>query len=168
MDIMWSPWRSKYIESFKNRDIEEKNNCFICDAVSATLEEYTNLLIIHKYTNTIALMNRYPYNSGHILIAPLRHISDFTQLTLDELTEIQIVTQQSIIALKDMFQPDGFNIGANLGDAAGAGLPGHLHYHVIPRWKGDTSFVSTIGDMKVISQSIDDTYIKLSNIMRTI
>ena len=157
METLWSPWRSKYIDGFKHQKPEEQTDCFICDAIK-DLEHDDQRLVAARYDKVIVMMNRYPYNNGHVLVTPKRHIGDFLELTSEELSEINIVNQKCVAALTKMYKPHGFNIGANLGEAAGAGLPGHIHFHVMPRWNGDSSFVSTIGDIKVISFSMEQTY----------
>ncbi len=157
METLWSPWRSKYIAGFKHKKSEDKSDCFICDAVG-DLEHDEECLIAARYEKVIVMMNRYPYNNGHVLVTPKRHIGNFLELTTEELSEINIVNQKCVEALTKMYNPNGFNIGANLGEAAGAGLPGHIHFHVMPRWNGDTSFVSTVGDIKVISFGMEETY----------
>jgi ATP adenylyltransferase len=157
MDTLWSPWRSKYIDGFKHKKNDEKEKCFICGAVNDS-EHDEERLVAGRYDHVIVMMNRYPYTNGHILVAPKRHIGDFLKLTHEELAEINIVNQKCVAALTAMYKPQGFNIGANLGECAGAGLPGHIHYHVLPRWNGDTSFVSTLSDIKVVSYSMEETY----------
>lgn len=161
METMWSPWRSQYIDGFKHAN-PNKKKCFICEAVANEKNDEENL-VVARYDKVIVVMNRYPYNNGHLLVAPKRHIGDFTQLTNEELAEINIINQKCVTALESIYHPDGFNIGANLGEAAGAGLPDHIHFHIIPRWNGDTSFVSTIGDIKVISYSMAESYQQITS-----
>jgi ATP adenylyltransferase len=107
------------------------------------------------------MMNKFPYNNGHLLVAPKIHTNDIFALSDEVFTEISALTRRSVGVLNDVYSPQGFNIGANLGRAAGAGVPSHLHYHVLPRWIGDTNFLPVISEVKVISESISDTYAKL-------
>lgn len=154
MDILWAPWRSQYISSFKN---EVDTGCFICDAIKDKLHEKERL-VTYRSKFSIVMLNKYPYNGGHLLIAPQRHIGDYTELKLEEINDISLLTQATVKALKCLKNPDAFNIGMNVGRSAGAGLPGHIHQHVIPRWNGDSGFISSICDAKVVSEALDETY----------
>ncbi|MCX7908389.1 MAG: HIT domain-containing protein [Ignavibacteria bacterium] len=161
MKILWSPWRSKYIESFS--DEGNNNSCFVCDAIEKK-EEAKERLVVFRSEHSIVLMNKFPYNAGHLLVCPLKHIS-----TMDELNEIELldfikVVRKSINVLDEAMAPHGFNVGINIGRVAGAGLPEHIHFHIIPRWNGDTSFISLIADTKVISQSMVEIYDKVYEI----
>lgn len=156
MKQMWSSWRSQYIDSFKD---EKKDNsgcdCFICRAIKNTdVDKEKDFLVVKRQANCIALLNKYPYNNGHVLVAPLEHISDFTLLNSETLSEIMELIKRIIAIEKNMFNPAGFNVGVNIGQAAGAGLPGHLHFHVVPRWNGDSNFMAVCDDIKVISNDI--------------
>lgn len=162
MEILWSPWRTQYVESFTD-ETDGCKFCFICDAVEK-IREADSRLVVHNDDRIIIIMNKFPYNAGHLLVAPKRHIAEFTDLSEEELLSLSKSIQVSINALKELMRPHGFNIGINLGRVAGAGLPEHLHFHVIPRWNGDTSFISTISDTKVISQSLTEMHSKLKKI----
>ncbi len=162
MKTLWSPWRSQYIETFSDESSKANDDCFICDAIANDADDKAGL-IVARFENVVVLMNKYPYNSGHLLVTPKRHTGDILELTTDELCELNIVCQKSVEILTNLYHPDGFNIGANLGVCAGAGLPGHLHYHVLPRWVGDTSFVSTLSDTKVISFDMETMYNLIRN-----
>jgi len=155
METLWSPWRSQYIESFKDEKKKDNKNCFFCDAVSDN--ETFGELVIHRTENCIVMLNKYPYNNGHLLIAPLMHSADMTEIPDMVLKDIILTMRLSITVLEEVFKPQGFNIGANLGRVAGAGVPEHLHYHVVPRWNGDTNFMSVLCDIKIVSQSLIDT-----------
>lgn len=163
MEILWSPWRSKYIGTFKDEASKTKDDCFFCEAIGNPSED-AERLVIWRYDNCIVLLNKFPYNNGHVLIAPIRHVGEITELEDFELHEMMIAIKTTVKALDKLYQPHGYNVGANLGRAAGAGVPSHIHWHVIPRWNGDTSFTSTISDVKVVSISIEDTQEKLSKI----
>ncbi|MEI6090177.1 MAG: HIT domain-containing protein [bacterium] len=162
MKTLWSPWRSQYIDTFSDECSKADENCFICRAVENIDDDKTGL-VVARYEKVIVLMNKYPYNSGHLLVAPNRHTGDILELTTDELCAINLACQKSVEILTKLYHPNGFNIGANLGECAGAGLPGHLHYHVLPRWVGDTSFVSTISDTKVISFDMETMFNLIHN-----
>lgn len=157
LEKLWSPWRSNYIDSFKEAD---DSKCVFCSAQDEKMEDEKSLLL-HKGKHSFIMMNLYPYNNGHLMIIPYRHISDYLELTEDEITEIHSFTKLSIAALKEIMSPHGFNFGANLGQAAGAGIHTHLHFHLVPRWNGDTNFMPVLGEVKIISQDLLVTKNKL-------
>lgn len=148
---MWSPWRSAYIDSF-NTGIKE-TGCVFCAAQTCDMNDEKSLLVF-KGLNTFIVLNLYPYNNGHMMVVPYRHISSFTELTQEENADIMQNLQLASKALTEVMKPQGFNIGANIGKAAGAGIDTHLHFHVVPRWNGDTNFMPALGDVKVISQDL--------------
>ena len=154
MKNLWSPWRSKYIESLK----EEKSdsNCIFCDALDKDINELNNL-VVRKSDKTIVMMNLYPYNNGHLMILPKRHIGSLEQLTSDESHELMDELLLSEKVLRKIFDPHGFNVGANLLRAGGAGIEDHIHFHIVPRWNGDTNFMPVLGEVKVISQDLIET-----------
>lgn len=158
MEKLWSPWRSKYIESFNSNS--EKSGCIFCEMLNFDVNSPDNLLV-NKDTYTFTVLNLYPYNNGHLMIVPKRHLSDFTQLDKNESLEIMEKLQQAQQALIKVLNPHGFNIGANIGRVAGAGIEDHIHFHIVPRWNGDSNFMPVIGDVKVISQELSDTKTKL-------
>lgn len=151
MDRMWSPWRSNYIESFKNQKDDEQ--CVFCTAQKGNISDEDSLLV-SKDNLTFTILNLYPYNNGHLMVVPYRHISDLTELGVEESAEMMHKVQLCIKALTKVYKPHGFNFGANLGKAAGAGIDTHLHFHVVPRWNGDTNFMPALGEVKVISQDL--------------
>lgn len=160
MEKFWSPWRSQYIDSFK--DEKENNSCIFCKA-AVNQNSDTKNLIVYRGEKCFVIMNLFPYNSGHLLIVPYRHLSNFNDLTTEEMSEMMKVVQCSIKALNLVMKPHGFNFGANLGKAAGAGIDDHLHFHLVPRWSGDTNFMPVLGDVKVISQDLLITRQNLEN-----
>jgi ATP adenylyltransferase len=160
MDILWAPWRSQYIQTFK--EVSEKESCFFCEALTNTTMD-KELLVVFRGIHCVIILNRYPYNGGHLLIAPNRHISDISELNDDEMIEIMMLIRKSTQVIKNISNPDGFNIGANIGRGAGAGVPGHIHFHVVPRWSGDTNFMSVLSDSKVISEALANTFEVFSN-----
>ncbi len=155
MKDLWAPWRMEYILA------EKTDECFICEMLRAD-NDRANLLL--KRSKTCAmLMNRYPYNNGHLMIAPNRHIHDMPQLNAEERLETMDLVAEAIDMLRAVIRPDGFNIGVNLGKIAGAGLETHIHTHIVPRWNGDTNFMPVIADVKVIPQALDDLYQQLAD-----
>ena len=133
--------------------------CFLCEAVGA--EDLPGNLILLRNRICLVVMNRFPYNTGHLMISPLRHVGALEDLTSDERREVMELTVRAVEALKATMAPEGFNVGANLGAAAGAGVPGHLHMHVVPRWSGDTNFMPVVSDSKVLPETLDQTYARL-------
>jgi ATP adenylyltransferase len=158
MNKLWSPWRSQYIDSIKDKSASTE--CVLCMASELGVEDPENLLIDKgKYTFTI--LNLYPYNSGHLMIVPVRHTSNFSSISPEENAEIMQKLQLAERALKIISSPEGFNLGANLGKVSGAGLDEHIHFHIVPRWNGDTNFMPVLGEVKVISQDLLATKKKL-------
>jgi len=149
MEKLWAPWRMEYI---RNPDRE----CFLCSALKNKNAE--EVFILEKMALGFTIMNRYPYNNGHLLIAPVRHIGLVEALNDEEIITVHRLLSRAIIAMSQTIHPDGFNIGINLGRVAGAGLVDHIHYHLIPRWQGDTNFMPVLGDTKVLSEALGQTY----------
>ncbi len=138
---------------------EESDGCLFCDLASKGDDEAA--MILAREGSAFALMNAYPYNPGHLMVAPLRHVGELEGLTEDELLDGGRLLQQAVTALREEMSPDGFNVGMNLGRVAGAGIPGHLHWHVVPRWNGDTNFMPVVGQTRVLPESLEDTFAKL-------
>ncbi|GAB6158139.1 HIT domain-containing protein [Desulfotomaculum varum] len=154
MENLWAPWRSIYIG-------KPPAGCIFCEKL-ASREDQENL-VVYRGDKTFVIMNLYPYNNGHLLVAPKRHVADITELTDEELLELNKMTQFMVQALRQAFgNPHGFNIGINLGKVAGAGIPGHLHVHIVPRWEGDANFMAVVGDTRVISEGLQRTYEKIT------
>jgi ATP adenylyltransferase len=151
MDKLWSPWRSNYIESFKTK--KDSDECVFCEAPKLNLES-DDSLVVCKNELCYVMLNLYPYNSGHLMIIPYRHQSDMSNLNENEMDEMMRTVQLSMKALDITMKPQGFNFGANLGKAAGAGIDMHLHFHIVPRWMGDINFMPAIGEVKIISQDL--------------
>ena len=147
---LWAPWRIKYIQS-----LSESSDCFICHNLQNPQDDDKNL-VLWRTEKSIVILNRFPYNNGHLLIAPVRHIPDLDQATSEELLELMKLIRESQKALSLAIKPHGFNVGMNFGRYAGAGLPDHLHIHLVPRWDGDTNFMSVCSDTDVISQSLTE------------
>lgn len=160
MDILYAPWRDKYVKhSIKHKD-DESQACVFCTIFSAT--DVTHQEFILKQTeHAIVLLNIYPYNSGHLLILPKMHAAHLEDLSKDVRVEMMELMTASIVILKNVLCAQGVNAGANLGKVSGAGIPDHLHLHVVPRWVGDTSFITVIGDTKNISVDLKRIYNEL-------
>jgi ATP adenylyltransferase len=158
MEKLWSPWRSIYIESLSKK--KDDDECIFCEAAKNDVQDPENLLV-RKGDLTFTLLNLYPYNNGHLMIVPFRHIGDMDELSDKEGSEIIKELQYARRALNDISHPHGFNIGANIGNAGGAGIDEHIHFHIVPRWCGDTNFMPVLGDVKVISQDLKETKLKL-------
>jgi ATP adenylyltransferase len=159
---IWAPWRLEYILSEKEvADPDQsgellpgaERDCFLCRCVAAGDDR--SRLVVCRGERTITVLNRYPYNNGHLLIAPQHHQARLDQLSDDAQLELSHELARMVDLLEKVLQPEGFNIGLNLGRPAGAGLPGHLHWHVVPRWTGDTNFMPTLAGVRVIPQSLD-------------
>jgi len=157
---LWAPWRIKYIQG-----LSEKHDCFICHYLNNKDNDRENL-VLWRTKNSIVIFNRFPYNNGHLLIAPVRHIPDLNDASDEELLELIKLTRDCKTALSEAISPHGFNVGINFGRCAGAGLPDHMHIHLVPRWDGDTNFMHVCSDTDVISQSITELYDMLKQISK--
>lgn len=155
-NIIWAPWRKKYITGET-----EPEECIFCSK-AASNKDRENYLILRGKTS-FAMLNLYPYNNGHILIAPYRHTGDPLSLTPEESLEIFDILKIYIKIINEKMRPEGFNMGMNIGRSAGAGIEDHIHMHLLPRWTGDTNFMPAFGGAKVISESLDSVYDKLKN-----
>jgi ATP adenylyltransferase len=144
-----------YIEQSHGDDVE----CIFCELLQAGDDEKS--LILSRAGAAFALLNAFPYNPGHLMVATVRHVGEFEELTDDEMLDAGRLQQRAVRALREERSPHGYNIGMNLGRVAGAGVPGHLHWHVVPRWNGDTNFMPVTGHTRVLPESLDDTYKKL-------
>jgi len=158
VDHLWAPWRLAYIATPKEKQptTGAADACFLCAGVAGT-DDRANLLV-HRSELSVVVLNRFPYNNGHLLVAPKAHKATLADLTPDELLDLQLTLRKMLCIIEKRMTPDGFNIGLNLGRSAGAGLPGHLHWHIVPRWNGDTNFMPVFTDTRVISQSLDALY----------
>jgi ATP adenylyltransferase len=152
---LWAPWRLEYIQS-----ADEQDGCFLCAAIAAA--DDTDALVVHRGERALVVMNKFPYSSGHLLVAPHRHGVEFGGLDDGELVEIHRLASRAIGALESTMRPDGFNLGWNLGRVAGAGLLDHVHLHVVPRWSGDTNFMPVLADVKVMPEHLQATRAKLA------
>jgi ATP adenylyltransferase len=156
MERLWAPWRMEYIGSAREGKDE---GCLFCEKPKEGDDQ--KALIVARTELSFAVLNRYPYNSGHLMVAPFRHVGELEEVKDDESLDMQQLLQRCIRALKESMQPEGFNIGMNLGVVAGAGIPDHLHWHVVPRWTGDTNFMPVVADAKVLPERLLDSYRRL-------
>jgi ATP adenylyltransferase len=154
MEHLWAPWRLSYVAGAKPPGPEDP--CFLCQGLREA-DDRRNLIAL-RGPLSIVVLNRFPYNNGHLLVAPRAHKGRLDELDPPEILEMQMTLRRMVQTLDDLMHPDGYNIGLNLGRVAGAGLPGHLHWHVVPRWSGDTNFMPVLADVKVIAQSLDALY----------
>jgi len=157
MERLWTPWRMEYIKSAATSD--EGEGCIFCDLPKEDDDERT--LILARGRTAFVILNRFPYNPGHLMVAPYRHEGDLVELKDEELVETSELVRESVRVLRDAWEPSGFNVGMNLGRVAGAGVPGHVHWHVVPRWDGDSNFMPVIGQTKVLPELLDESYAKL-------
>jgi ATP adenylyltransferase len=154
MEHLWAPWRLSYVAAAKPPAADDP--CFICQGL-AQADDRRNLIAL-RTPLSVVLLNRFPYNNGHLLVAPRAHKDRLDQLGPDEVLDTMGTLTRMTGLLDRLMHPDGYNIGLNLGRTAGAGLPGHLHWHVVPRWDGDTNFMPVLADAKVIAQALDTLY----------
>jgi ATP adenylyltransferase len=152
MRQLWAPWRLDCIKGPK------ASGCFFCEAAEAPPERDSELHVLKRTELSLAIMNRYPYNNGHLLVAPRRHLASLDQLDRDSAIDLTLLTQRALRALRGALRPDGFNLGINQGKVAGAGVADHVHQHVVPRWDGDTNFMPVLGDVKVMNEHLDASY----------
>ncbi|PUA31867.1 MAG: HIT family hydrolase [Candidatus Terraquivivens tikiterensis] len=153
MKWLWAPWRMAYIRSGGTKE------CIFCTKGASSNEKED--LVLFKGKRCFVMMNLYPYNTGHLMVAPYRHVGNLTELDEDERKELMELITKSVAVLQKVLNPDGFNVGINLGRVAGAGVEGHVHFHVVPRWSGDTSFMTVIDEVRVIPELLSDTYERL-------
>lgn len=166
-EVLWAPWRLAYVESGETPTIECENllegadkNCFICRA--AVAQEPRRALVLERGAHVLTLLNRYPYNNGHLLVAPQRHIASPSDCSREEAMECWQRMAAWPRIIERAFKAQGFNIGLNLGAVAGAGVPGHLHWHIVPRWNGDINFMTTLAGTRVIPQALEAACDQLS------
>ena len=157
---LWAPWRIKYIQG-----LSDKSDCFLCDYLTSPDKDAENY-VLWRTEQALVVFNKFPYNNGHLLIAPVRHVPDLEQLPDDELLALMRLVRDCQQVLTAAIRPHGFNVGMNFGRCAGAGLPEHLHIHVVPRWNGDTNYMHVCSDTDVISQGLDELYAQLVAISR--
>lgn len=156
LDHLWADWRRAYVEGEEGRTGQ---GCVLCRVIDTEDGEVAH--VVHRGRHTVTVLNRFPYTNGHMMVMPLRHVGELTELDAAESAELWAELTDAVAALGNAYSPDGVNVGANLGSAAGAGLPGHLHVHALPRWKGDTNFMTSIGGTRVMPESLEDSAVRL-------
>ncbi len=161
MDRMWAPWRIDYIIGNA-----EEPGCIFCTKPMEDKDD--DNLIVHRDQGVFAMMNKYPYSNGHLLVVPERHAPDITELTPEENSNLVQEVCRAVKALQRVMNPVGFNIGVNMGEVAGAGIETHVHYHIVPRWNGDTNFMPVLADVRVIPEHLRSTCQKLRNAFNTL
>ena len=149
---LWAPWRLEYLKGEKSSD------CIFCSKPALPDDE---AFIVHRGTSCYVILNAFPYTNGHVMVAPFEHVGDLRSLQADASAELMALTQRSLAAIERVYGAEGFNVGMNLGDVAGAGFAGHVHMHVVPRWKGDTNFMPVVGDTRVMPEALPDSWSKL-------
>jgi len=161
MDRLWAPWRAQYIKESSGKPASADEACFLCRGLSSDPRHDRDNLLAWRGPHSAVFLNLYPYNNGHLLVAPLAHRGTLADLSGPDLVEPVETVRRVVGVLDRMLRPDGYNVGLNLGKSAGAGLPGHLHWHIVPRWDGDTNFMPVLGQTKVIVESLLEFYDRL-------
>ena len=157
MERLWSPWRARYIASGVDA---QADGCVFC-RIAGDPEHDADNFVLHRATHAFVLLNLYPYITGHLLVVPYLHTSELDSLGKEISDEMMDLSKRSLSALREVYAPSGFNVGMNLGAAAGAGIADHVHIHVLPRWSGDTNFMTTVGESRVIPEDLKTTYTRL-------
>jgi len=153
---LWAPWRMEFIRAAK------PDGCIFCDFPSETGEEADRRnLIVHRSAHAFTILNRYPYNSGHLMVVPRAHLSDLEAIPPEQMRDLSEELSRAVAAMKRAYRPEGLNLGMNLGPVAGAGIADHLHWHVVPRWKGDTNFMPVIADLRVVPEALEESWARL-------
>ncbi|RUM32423.1 MAG: HIT family hydrolase [Aquifex sp.] len=167
MNILWAPWRLKYIEKFNEKsEANEENECVFCKIAQEKNDDAN--FVVTRSEHTFVVLNIFPYNTGHVMVVPYKHVPTIEDLTMDELKDLMRMTKLIVKALKKAYSPHGFNLGANIGRDAGAGIEEHFHLHVLPRWRGDTNFMPTISNTKVIPEDLGTTLNKIRKALNEI
>ena len=160
MDYLWSPWRYQYVSQSA-----PDAGCIFCSMAAQHRDEEN--YIVYRAERNFVILNLYPYSTGHLMIAPYEHIASLEAASEPVVAEMMLLARRAEIHLREIYKPHGLNLGMNLGEAAGAGVPGHIHMHALPRWRGDTNFMTTVGETRVLPESLDATYAKLKAAFRT-
>ena len=160
MDRLWTPWRYRYVSSANPKGADRPGDgCIFCEK-AASSDDRGNYVVLRAERNFL-ILNLYPYTSGHLMIAPYEHVATLAEAPQETLQEMMRLTARAEIALRQVYRPDGLNIGMNVGESAGAGVAGHIHMHVLPRWTGDGSFMTTVAETRVLPETLETTYERL-------
>jgi ATP adenylyltransferase len=154
MDYLWTPWRYAYVSG-----MEKSTGCVFCDAANET--DDAKARIVHRGQHCFIILNTYPYTPGHVMIVPYTHLDELQKLPPDAANEMMMLSQRTATALRELYHPDGINLGMNIGKAAGAGIAGHIHMHVLPRWVADANFMSVVGETRVLPEALEVTWGKM-------
>ena len=160
MDYLWTPWRYAYVST-----AEKTVGCVFCDAVTAGDDEKT--LIVHRAKHCFVILNAYPYTPGHVMVVPYAHLDQLRNLPPEAANEMMSLSQRLESVLRDVYHPDGINLGMNIGKAAGAGIAGHIHMHILPRWVADANFMTVVGETRILPESLDQTWKRLTEAFKT-
>mgnify|MGYP003973423773 CR=1 FL=1 len=160
---LWAPWRMEYIDGI---EMDKKEVCIFCEKPAENEDEKN--FIVYRGKTCFIILNKYPYNNGHLMVVPYKHTSELADLDSETKLELMNLIELTMKAIRNVMRPDGFNVGINFGRTAGAGITSHLHIHIVPRWNGDTNFMPIIGSAKIISEALADTYKKLKNAFENI
>ncbi len=155
MDRLWAPWRMEYLMS------DKVDGCIFCDK-PAENDDRKNFILL-KSEHSFIMLNAYPYNNGHLMIAPFRHVASLNELSSSERADLMETVAAAEAVLMRAYDPQGMNVGINMGHCAGAGVPGHVHVHIVPRWEGDTNFMPVVGRTRVLPELIEETFVRLVN-----
>lgn len=161
VEILFAPWRLEYVSTADDRD---RSQCIFCEAYASSDDRKT--LTLRRNTKSFALLNLYPYTTGHAMVAPIHHCSEICDVDDATLTEMMRTAQDLMQAMRDVYRPNGFNVGFNVGEAAGAGIEEHLHLHIVARWRGDSNMMTVIGGTRVLPEDLDRTYRKMRRALR--
>ena len=153
---LWAPWRMEFIRAAKPK------GCIFCEFPAAPPSEDRANLVVHRSAHAFTCLNRYPYNSGHVMVIPRVHVAELGLLGAEAHADLQDELRRALAAVKKVYAPEGLNVGMNLGKAAGAGIADHLHWHVVPRWVGDNNFMPVMADQRVVVEALDDAWARLS------
>ncbi|MCI2415058.1 MAG: HIT domain-containing protein [Candidatus Aramenus sp.] len=157
MKVLWAPWRATYVS---NASKNKQGSCLFCDVIKEGNDKEN--LVVYRGEKAYVILNKFPYNPAHVMVVPYRHVSSIELLEEDEYRDLFKLVKKSVLVLKKVYGPEGFNIGMNIGRTAGAGIESHIHVHVVPRWNGDANFMPVISNTKVISEMLETTYEKLA------
>jgi len=160
MERIWAPWRGEYI---KNPSSFDSSKCIFCEFIKAPTGKDKEHLVLYRNEFGFVMMNKYPYNNGHIMVIPNKHVDSFEVLSEKEYSGLSALLKLAVKVLTHVYNPQGINVGMNMGKAAGAGVDSHIHYHIVPRWNGDTNFMPILADTKIISEHLQETYDRLMN-----
>jgi ATP adenylyltransferase len=159
MDYLWTPWRYAYVST-----AEKSAGCVFCDAVKAGDDR--KVLIVYRGQHCFVILNRYPYTPGHVMIVPYAHLDELRKLSTDAAQEMMELSQRMESVLRELYRPDGINLGMNIGKAAGAGIAGHIHMHVLPRWVADANFVSVVGETRILPEALEETWKRMTKALQ--